>query len=320
MLYLVRDGSPRTARQGGPGGDQAVVGTLTVHTTTYMAERRATGSYSTKSCRAVPNRLYSLDRSFGDRPLKDLTEPAIIRWLESIAHLSPNTRAAYLSSVRQFCSWLVKRRLIKVDPCGEIPNGKRTRATPRAQPPDAIAAIIEACNDDRERAIVWLMVGMGLRRMEVAGLRWEHYDERDGLLVVAAAKGGRERTLPVPETVAAALGRIRDAGSGPVIASKRSRWSPVSTDHVGFLVVSAMKRAGVKHRAFDGVSGHALRHTAASDVLDRCEDLRAVQAMLGHADLATTAIYLRRADAKKLRGAMEGRDYSVPATGPRAVA
>ena len=70
-----------------------------------------------------------------------------------------------------------------------------------------------------------------------------------------------------------------------------------------------MRRAGVKRGNYDGVSGHALRHTAASDVLDRCGDLRQVQQMLGHSSLATTAIYLRRADAGQIRAAMEGRDY-----------
>jgi site-specific recombinase XerD len=70
-----------------------------------------------------------------------------------------------------------------------------------------------------------------------------------------------------------------------------------------------MARAGVKRHAYDGVSGHALRHTAASDVLDECKDLRAVQQMLGHAQLSTTAIYLRRVSAESLRTAMGGRTY-----------
>jgi site-specific recombinase XerD len=63
------------------------------------------------------------------------------------------------------------------------------------------------------------------------------------------------------------------------------------------------------------VSAHALRHTAASDVLDRCKDLRIVQQMLGHQHLATTAIYLRRASLVDMRTAMEGRRYEPGASG-----
>lgn len=57
------------------------------------------------------------------------------------------------------------------------------------------------------------------------------------------------------------------------------------------------------------MSAHALRHTAASDVLDRSNDLRIVQEMLGHRNLATTSIYLRRASLTQMREAMEGRTY-----------
>ena len=70
-----------------------------------------------------------------------------------------------------------------------------------------------------------------------------------------------------------------------------------------------MAAAGLKNRPRDGVSAHALRHTAASDVMDRCHELRTVQAMLGHASIAATEIYLRRANLGQLREAMEGRDY-----------
>lgn len=79
------------------------------------------------------------------------------------------------------------------------------------------------------------------------------------------------------------------------------------------------KLAGIKDHRWDGVSAHALRHTAASDVLERSNNLQAVQEMLGHADLATTSIYLRRVAAGRLREAMEGRKYttSLPSPGRR---
>lgn len=81
-------------------------------------------------------------------------------------------------------------------------------------------------------------------------------------------------------------------------------------EHVGRVMTETMWRSGVKNARYDGRSGHALRHTAASDVLDRCGDLRVVQELLGHEDLSTTAIYLRRVSAERMREAVEGRSYT----------
>jgi site-specific recombinase XerC len=69
-------------------------------------------------------------------------------------------------------------------------------------------------------------------------------------------------------------------------------------------------RSGVKVAAWDGMSGHALRHTCATEVLDSCHDLRAVQELLGHDSLQSTQVYLGRFGAERLRAAMEGRTYN----------
>lgn len=294
-------------------GKGCQVNTLTTPIAAFMRERKALGIYGPKSVRVVPSRLQSLSGHFGQRPLRQLTQPALVDWLESISHLSTNTRAVYLCSVRQFTGWATHTGLLERDPCQTIAALKRANTIPRAQPANNIAAIFDACADDRERAIIWLMVGLGLRRMEVAGLRWEHYDDRAELLHVTQAKNGNERVLPVVTPVARALHRIRTANSGPIIRSARDGHTGISVERVGQIASRVMLRSGVKHAPYDGVSGHALRHTAASDVLDECQDLRDVQVMLGHQDLSTTAIYLRKRSAHQLRNSMEGRGYQQAA-------
>lgn len=285
------------------------MGTLTPHITTYLRARHLRGEYSDTSLRKVRPRLRTLDQHFGNRPLNQLTRRAIEAWLESLHRLAPNSRAAYLASVRTFCAWLVQEGILRSNPCAQVARVKRARSVPRAQPADAVADAFRACRDDRERAILWLMVGCGLRRAEVAGARWEHYDDVGRTLRVTG-KGGHERVLPVPVRVAAALTAVRSRGnSGPIIRSKSDGVSPVQPETVGVIVSRVMRRAGIKHAPYDGVSAHALRHTAASDVLDHCHDLRVVQEMLGHQHLSTTSIYLRRASLGQLREAMEGRGY-----------
>ena len=283
--------------------------TLTPHIRSYLRARHLRGEYNQKSLRVVGPRLRTLDESFGNRPLNQLTRRAVERWLESLHGLAPNSRAAYLASVKQFTRWLVSEEVIQADPCAEVAKVKRARSVPRAQPLAAITATFRACRDDRDRAIVWLMVGMGLRRCEVAWLRWENYDETGRTLLVKG-KNGHERLLPVPLRVAAALSAVRVRGnSGPVITSHLVPGQAIQPETVGSIAGRILRDAGVKRAPYDGVAGHALRHTCASDVLDGGADIRTVQAMLGHADLSSTSIYLRRASVMQMRDAMEGRSY-----------
>jgi len=169
----------------------------------------------------------------------------------------------------------------------------------------SVAQILDACRDHVDTVAVWLMVGCGLRRGEVARATWADYDATAHVLLVHG-KGGHERLVPVPAPVRRALEQVPGWHSGPILAHDGRPYLPAS---IGSRVVAVMKRADVKVAPRDGVSGHALRHTAASDVLDQCGDLRVVQEMLGHAQLSSTSIYLRRAGIPRMAEAMEGRDY-----------
>lgn len=227
-----------------------------------------------------------------------------------IAHLAPASRAAYLSAVRGFSAWMVDEGIIATDPCEGVPTPKRPRAVPRAIGRDGILAALD-CADDRERAVLALGVGMGLRRAEIAGARWSDLDERAMTLLVKG-KGGHERMLPVPPWVLVALNKVRGHAQGPLIPNYVRPGEHLAPITVGHITRSVLERAGVKHAAFDGVSTHALRHTAASDLLDASPDLRLVMQLLGHQQLATTSIYLRRASLGSLRDAMAERDHDLP--------
>jgi integrase/recombinase XerC len=287
--------------------------TLNPHIRTYLRARYLRGEYNHKSLRVVGPRLRTFDEHFGNRPLNQLTRRAVEAWLESLHRLAPNSRAAYLASVRQFTAWMVREQIISSDPCNGVAKVKRARSVPRAQTSDAVARTLSACRDSRDLAIIWLMVGMGLRRCEVAWARWENYDDLGRTLRVLG-KAGHERVLPVPVRVAAALSAVRARGNtGPIITSKLDGHSPVQPETVGMIAGRILRDAGVKHAPYDGVAGHALRHTCASDVLDGGASLTVVQEMLGHVALSSTSIYLRRASIGQMRDAMEGRTYTTAA-------
>lgn len=290
--------------------------TLCKHTTVYVAERRKRGEITARTAANLRYALDSLDRSFGGRPLHQLTRRAIERWMETIGHLAPSTRRNHLAAARGFARWLVDQGLLDRDPTDGIARIRQPRSVPRAMPEHDVATLLRSLPDLRARAIVALMVGCGLRCVEVARLETTDFDA-ETLTLRVVGKGGHERELPVPAATAEAVeSYVRSVGgvySGPLIRSTRVPSHGLSAPTISTYASRWMRDAGLKVGRWDGRSAHALRHTAASDVLDRCHDLRVVQEMLGHEHLSSTSIYLRRAGMARLREAMEGRDYGAAA-------
>lgn len=286
-----------------------VVGALAGFITRYVSEQKALGRFTGTGPQSTRSQLASLNKWHGDRSLCRLTRDSIIKWLGSMEHLAPNTRRSYLAAAAGFCRWMVRKGHLAQDPTLDVPRPKIPRSTPRALAHDAVAACLRACTDDRERAIIWLGVGLGMRRAEIANARWADYDDLAGTIRVTG-KGGHVRVLPVIPEVRAALEKIRGPRSYPIIGRQSGvEGKPLTVRQISYLVRNIVERAGVKHSAHDGVGVHSLRHTAASDVLEVSGDLRAVQTMLGHANLSTTSVYLRSTSMASLREAMAGREY-----------
>jgi site-specific recombinase XerD len=142
---------------------------------------------------------------------------------------------------------------------------------------------------------------------EVATLQLADLDFIDHTARVVG-KGGHERLLPLSEETWTVLERYLDEQpltAGPLIRSYRTHGG-LRADTISGLVGEWMSAAGIKHRPRDGISAHALRHSAATDMLRSGAHLRDVQAALGHASLSTTQRYLPTV-VNDLRTAMGGR-------------
>jgi integrase/recombinase XerD len=136
----------------------------------------------------------------------------------------------------------------------------------------------------------------GLRCVEVSRLAVADWDRAAGRITVRG-KNDDERTIPVADDVAALLAaHVGARTSGPVIG-----WQPARLSR---RVRGWLEAAGLKDDAYDGVSAHALRHTAASDLYDACRDVKAVQRFLGHQNVATTDRYLRAGDDLIIRAGL----------------
>ena len=258
---------------------------------------------------AIRNRsaLAAFCASYGRRPVRNMSRADIERWQAARAHLAAGTRRYEYATARGFVAWLRLSGRLKGDPFATIKPPRVPRSVPRAMPRADADALVSALPDARARAVVALMLGLGLRVGEVATVETGDYDAVAGTLVVRG-KGGHQRLLPVTANVRADLDaylRTTRAPAGPLIR-RRTGSGGLSTRQLGKIVRRAMESAGVKDHAGDGRACHSLRHTRASEVAELPGvSITVLQAILGHQSLASTQIYLRRAELGRMRDALE---------------
>lgn len=279
----------------------------------YLAARVARGEIQPNTAYRHRYLLRALADVHGNRPLGQFGLATVDRWLAGTKNGAAGTTRIRISVVRGFAGWLVEERHIKRDPTRTLRPPRLPIRDPRALDADVVHKILLAAPDDRGRLILWLMVGMGLRCIEVSRLRIEHWSRTSNTMRITG-KGGNERELPVTDEVRHAAESYLasyPAASGPLVRSY-THGGPVKSVTLSMLVHDWMVDAGVKRNAWDGISAHALRHTCASDVLEGLtgpDALLTVRDILGHRDISTTTIYLRRVNRTKLRAAMAGRHY-----------
>lgn len=221
--------------------------------------------------------------------------------------LSAASQARHLAAIRGFHLFLVREEHAEADPCEEVERPKTRRPLPVYLTIEEIDRLL-ACPDEggptglRDRAMLELMYATGLRVSEVTTLTPEALDLRDGKLV-ARGKGAKERVVPLGEVARAWLGRWLDEGR-PLLVGRRTRGRLFVTKRGGPICRQEVWRTLRRYAAMAGIekplSPHKLRHSFATHLLQRGADLRAVQTMLGHADISTTQIYTH-VDRSRLR-------------------
>jgi integrase/recombinase XerC len=206
--------------------------------------------------------------------------------------LSPTSLHRRLSALRSFFKHLVARGQLPANPAQGLRAPKAPRKLPQVLDPDETAQLVEVPTDTplgrRDRAMLELFYSSGLRLSELCGLRWRELDLDEGLVHVTG-KGNKQRVVPVGSQARSALAAWRaDTPSQPTAPVFPGRGNaPISPRAVQLRLRAAARAQGVWKR----VHPHLLRHSFASHVLESSGDLRGVQELLGHADIATTQIY-----------------------------
>ncbi len=249
----------------------------------------------------------ALDRTAG-ADLLTADQEAIAAHLRELRRhgLSPRSISRALVAVRGFYSHLAEAGERRDNPAVNLLPPKLWRKLPRALGEPEVEALLQAPDAAtdlglRERAMLELLYATGLRVSELVGLELPQLRLEVGFLV-AYGKGGKERVVPVGEEAEAWLGRyLREVRPRLV----RGRHQVVFVNRLG----DPMTRQGFwgilrgygRRLGLAGLTPHTLRHSFATHLLEHGVDLRAVQAMLGHADISTTQIYTHIHEAR-LRG------------------
>ncbi len=239
----------------------------------------------------------------------DAVRPAHVRQhLDALAArgLSARSRARHLAAVRVFHRFLVAEQHSREDPTAHSETPRTVRRLPVVLTLAEVEALLDAPRPEgppgiRDRAMLALLYATGLRVSELVSLPTEALRLDAGFLV-ARGKGNKERLVPVGNRALEAV-RTYLAHSRPALLRGRtSRTLFVTLRGRGFsrqgfwkLIGRYTRAAGISKR----VSPHKLRHSFATHLVEGGADLRSVQAMLGHADLATTQIYTH-VDGKRL--------------------
>lgn len=212
--------------------------------------------------------------------------------------LSPSSIRRTIAGLRTWFGFLVAEGVIPGDPSDRLELPKRWQTLPEVLSPDEVTALLAAPSQDdamyyRDRAMLELAYGAGLRVSEWTSVtvRDVHLDER---LVRVLGKGSKERLVPFGRSAAAAiviyLRELRprlERGSGKGVLFLNARGEPLSRMGAWTILRKHVGRAGIDKT----VTPHTLRHSFATHLLEGGADLRAVQEMLGHADVSTTQVY-----------------------------
>jgi integrase/recombinase XerC len=209
--------------------------------------------------------------------------------------LGARSVARRLSAVRTFLNYLIEMGVLKSNACVHVQAPKAPRRLPATLDPDQVASLLAISGDDpetlRDRAMLELFYSSGLRLAELVGLDLGAVDAADRTVRVLG-KGSKARVVPVGKQALAALrdwlavrhGVARPGETALFVGRRGARVSPRTVQK---RVNEWAKRQGAPTR----VHPHMLRHSFATHLLERGADLRAIQMMLGHADVSTTQIY-----------------------------
>lgn len=212
--------------------------------------------------------------------------------------IKTSTAARRLSGIRRFYRFLLREGLIAEDPTLRIDSPRLPRRLPDTLTEDDVDALLTEPDPQepielRDRAMLEILYGCGLRVSELTGLTVDQVNLRQGVVRISG-KGGKERLVPLGEEAVDWLVRYMKEARNELLKGKSSdalfpgnRATAMTRQTIWHRIKHYSVRAGIRKP----ISPHTLRHAFATHLLNNGADLRVVQMLLGHSDLSTTQIY-----------------------------
>ena len=233
----------------------------------------------------------------GEKGLIGAGTDDVAAYVSSLVSLEKRTQARILSSLRSFYGWAVLERYIEDNPCDLVDSPKLGRYLPDVLSVEEVVAVIDSVDLHgsyglRDRAILEIMYGCGLRVSEVVGMKISCLYMDEGFVRVVG-KGDKERLVPIGEMAVDAVKAylaVRPSGADPesddiLFLNRFGRG--LSRQSVFKMIQKQALIAGIGKE----VSPHTFRHSIATHLVENGADLRVVQEMLGHENITTTEIY-----------------------------
>ena len=278
----------------------------------YLAHLKVERGLSAATLESYARDLQEYTQWLIDRGIAQLSavaEPVVLEhlaWLQRRG-LSRSSQARHLAAIRGLHKFASAEGVTAADPAEGVGAGRGSRPLPNFLELDEVDRLLaqpdgRTVSGARDRAMLEVLYASGLRVSELVALSLGAIDPHSGVLRVRG-KGGKERIVPVGERAREAIAAYLAGPRQKLLKQRRSndlfvtpRGARMTRQGFWKLLARHARAAGISQRVYP----HSLRHSFATHLLERGADLRAVQAMLGHADIGTTQIYTH-VDRERLR-------------------
>jgi integrase/recombinase XerD len=291
--------APEAARTADAAGTDVAITPLILDFLAYLELERG---LSRNTLEAYRSDLFQLGEFLNRRelPATRASHGDLAAFLSEL-QVAPSTLARKVACLRSFYHHLRREGTIEHDPTADLRGPRKPQRLPRVLTREQVARLLEQPRGTeplalRDRALLESMYACGLRASEAVGLELADVDLEEGLLR-ARGKGSKERIVPIGRQALAALNAYLRSGRPQLIAPDRaqppaqlflnSRGAGLTRQGLYKIIQGHARTAGLAER----MSPHTLRHSFATHLLAGGCDLRSLQEMLGHADLATTQVY-----------------------------
>lgn len=252
--------------------------------------------YSINTRRVYITELAQLLYLLGSLPADELTTEKIRSYLlycHKQLKLSENQIHSRLNAIKFYFEQVLGREKMFVD----VPRPQKPSSLPKVFSTKEIKKLFAACENPKHQLMLQLCYGMGLRVSEVVALRIEHIDTTRMQVLIAGAKGKKDRYVNLPASVLEALREYYRSYSPADYLFEGQYGGAYSVRSVQAVFKRAMKKAGIRK----SVGVHSLRHSYATHLHEYGTDISFIQKLLGHNDLKTTLIYTQVSNTKALQ-------------------